>query len=289
MADTARTTSAPTPGSRPAAGTARRETTAAALAIGNELLSGKVTDLNLAYIVQELRALGVPLVFAALVPDDYTAIADAVHYASRAGRRRHHDGRSRPDARRHDRSAAIARAFGRNLVREPRIERAIHDWYRQARQRRRPAHGGRARRLGSPRGRRTFLAPHPVEKVLVFPGEPAHLRRKFDAWKGTLRQSPFLLAKVFLDVDEGEIAADLRAVEAAHGVAIGSYPKYDADAAAAGYRVLITIESKQAAPVAAAARDLIARLKPGRLLRAEPGLDVPKLDAPGLAARDPNE
>lgn len=271
MAETPRTLSLPAPSPAPAG--ARRETSAACLAIGNELLSGKVTDLNLSHVIRELRALGVPLVFAALVPDDPREIADAVHYASARADVVITTGGVGPT---HDdiTIAAIARAFGRPLVRAPKVEAAIRAWYGSH------VNEDVLRMADVPEGAELieedglFLPVVKVEKVHIFPGEPNHFRRKFDAWKGTLRQSPFHVARIYLDVDEGEIAADLRTVEAAHGVAIGSYPKYDADAEQAGYRVLITIESKQAAPVAAAARDLVARLKPGRLLRTEPPIQA---------------
>jgi molybdenum cofactor synthesis domain-containing protein len=265
----------PAPGSAPQAEGERpafEPGSAAALAIGNELLSGKVTDLNLAYVVQELRTLGVPLVFAAIVPDDFQAIADAIHYASARAQWVITTGGVGPT---HDDITipAIARAFGRRLVREPSIERAIRAWYG-------PRTNDDVLRMADiPEGAELvpddglFLPLIKVEKIHVFPGEPNHFRRKFDAWKQRLRQAPFVLQKVFLDVDEGEIAKDLREVEQAHGVAIGSYPKYDEDARLAGYRVLVTIESKQAAPVAAAALDLVRRLKPGRLLRTEPRID----------------
>ena len=59
-----------------------------------------------------------------------------------------------------------------------------------------------------------------------FPGEPAHFKRQFDRWKKRFEGTrPFALAQAFLKVDEGEIARDLREVEARHGVAIGSYPE----------------------------------------------------------------
>ncbi|MBI3722808.1 competence/damage-inducible protein A [bacterium] len=253
----------------PDAARAAASRTAAAIAIGNELLSGKVTDLNLTYIILELRSLGVPLVHASIVPDERKAIVDAIHYASAradvvivcGGVGPTHDDVTVP---------AVAAAFGKPLVREPSIERAIRAWYGK--------HANEAvlRMADVPEGVELlqddglFLPILKVEKVHVFPGEPTHFKRKFDAWKGTLRQAPFAIARLFLDVDEGEIARDLEEVEAKHQVAIGSYPKYESEARKVGYRVLVTIESKEAGRVDAAARDLCARLKPGRLLRVEP-------------------
>jgi len=244
--------------------------TVAAVAVGNELLSGKVTDLNLNHAIRELRALGVPLTVALVVPDTYEAIGDAVRYAldrashvfTTGGVGPTHDDLTVP---------AIARALGRPLVRDAGLEKAIHAWYG-------PRTNEDVLRMADvPEGAvlerdDAFFLPLagvPVDGKTIhwFPGEPNHFRRQFDRWIERFRgTSPFALAQVFLDVDEGEIARDLREVEARHGVAIGSYPKYDRDAEAAGYRVLVTIESKDRAAVLAAHADLLGRLRQGVLL-----------------------
>jgi molybdenum cofactor synthesis domain-containing protein len=245
-----------------------RGTTVAVVAIGNELLSGKVTDLNLAYMVQELRKLGVPLVHAAIVPDEPRAIADAVSYALARASLVLTTGGIGPT---HDdvTVSSIALALGRKLVRNAPLEQAIRSWYGTH------VNDEVLRMADVPEGAELLADPHfflpllKVDRVVVFPGEPAHMKRQFDNWKSRLAEEPFVLARIFLDVDEGEIARDLREVEAAHQVAIGSYPKYDRDAADAGYRVLITIESKNRVAVEAATRDLLGRLRPGRLIRTE--------------------
>jgi molybdenum cofactor synthesis domain-containing protein len=247
--------------------------TAAVLAIGNELLSGKVVDQNLAHAIRELRALGVSLTFAAMIPDDATAIADALHYAlaraevvvTTGGVGFTHDDLT---------VSSIARALGRRLVREPELEAAIRKWYG------RHATDDVLRMADVPEGAELirdpdfFLPLLKVDRVHVFPGVPTHFRRQFDFWKRTLAQDPFALAQVYLDADESELSHDLRAVEAAAGergagVAIGSYPKDAEEARRLGYRVLVTIESKNKAAVRAATRDLIARLRPGKLVRCE--------------------
>jgi molybdenum cofactor synthesis domain-containing protein len=252
----------------------REPRTAAVVTVGSEILTGKVTDLNLSYIIPELRSLGVPLVLAFIVPDAIAAIADAVRYASAradvvittGGVGPTHDDVTIP---------AIARAFGRALARSERLERAIRAYY-----------GDRVnedvlRMADVPEGAELLEEPHldfpllKVENVHVFPGSPRAFRAKFDAWKERLRQAPFSLLRIYLDADESEIAASLRHVEGAHPVAVGSYPKCDAGATSlppappAGWRVLVTIEAKDAAAVDAAARDLLGRLRPHHLVRTE--------------------
>ena len=245
----------------------------AAIAVGNELLSGKVTDLNLTYAVKELRALGASVVLAILVPDTLEAIGDALRYSLERAEHVFTTGGVGPT---HDdiTVAAVARALGRELVRDAALEQAIRDWY--------GAHVNEdvLRMADVPAGANlerdgAFFLPLAgltvgEKSVHWLPGEPNHFKRQFDRWKKRFEGTrPFALARVYLDVDEGEIARDLREVENLHTVAIGSYPKYDQDAKAAGYRVLVTIESKDRAAVEAALRDLLGRLKPGRLLRTQ--------------------
>lgn len=246
--------------------------TVAAVAIGNELLSGKVTDLNLTHAVRELRALGANLACALIVQDGYDAIADALRYALAHADHVFTTGGVGPT---HDdiTIAAIAKALGRELVRDAGLEQGIRDWYGKH------VNDDVLRMADVPAGALlerdpTFFLPlagvrlESGKTVHWFPGEPNHFKRQFDRWKQRFAgAAPFALAQVFLAVDEGEIARDLREVENLHAVAIGSYPKYDKDAEAAGYSVLVTIESKDRAAVERALQDLIGRLRPGRLLR----------------------
>src|SRR5690606_8964404 len=59
-----------------------RVPTAAILVIGNEILSGKVVDVNSPYLCRELRALGVDVERIATIPDDVDVIAREVRAMS---------------------------------------------------------------------------------------------------------------------------------------------------------------------------------------------------------------
>lgn len=228
------------------------------MAIGNELLSGKVRDQNVHYLAQELRALGVPLRLVLVVPDEVPAIIDALALA-----------RDRADAvittggvgPTHDDVTvrAVADAFGLDRVRDAQLERDIQTYY-----------GGRANddvlaMADLPRGAE-LLRPVPfflpiirVGPVFVFPGEPGALRRLFDGWKEALRQQPFVLARFELDADEGELAPPLRAHQSEFPtIQIGSYPRFDEGAP---YRVLVTLEGKDPEAVRGAGERLAARLR----------------------------
>src|SRR6188768_4004527 len=56
--------------------------TAAALVIGNELLSGKVLDANVHSLAAALRALGIRLSRVVMLPDDVGILADEVRRLS---------------------------------------------------------------------------------------------------------------------------------------------------------------------------------------------------------------
>src|SRR5947199_3881430 len=92
--------------------------TAAVIIIGNEILSGRTQDTNLAYLAKELGEIGVRMREVRVVPDDEAEIVAAVN----ALRARYDyvftTGGIGPT---HDdiTSAAIAKAFGRAYGRNP--------------------------------------------------------------------------------------------------------------------------------------------------------------------------
>src|SRR5438132_2055895 len=55
---------------------------AAIVAVGNELLSGKVADTNSPHLIGELRALGFPLLETRTIPDDIDRIAETFREVS---------------------------------------------------------------------------------------------------------------------------------------------------------------------------------------------------------------
>lgn len=211
------------------------------ICIGDELLSGKVEDLNVRFLTKELRELGLPLGAVMVLPDVVEIIADALCWL----RPRHEviftTGGVGPT---HDdvTGRAIARAFERPLQRSPELEQMIVDVY-----------GGQAtdavRSMADlPEGAVLEYAPGlkvpcvRIENVWVLPGEPTIMRRKFLAIRERFRREPFHLHRIRLRCDEPEIAETL--AETARRfpeVAIGSYPQYDPDAA---YQVMVTVESK---------------------------------------------
>ncbi len=239
--------------------------TAGILIIGSEVLSGKVTDENSPYLVRELRGLGVDVRRIVTIPDEVPVIVDAVRDMART-----HDlvfttggvGPTHDDVT----IAAIARAFERRLVRHPLLEEVLRRHYAggiTAAQLRMAEVPEGSRLLGADDGSLPIVA---LENVFIFPGIPETVRRKFARIREQFREAPYLLRRLYLCCDEGDIAAELhKTVDRFPGLQLGSYPiLHNPD-----HNVLLTLESKQAAEVGEAVRFLLDRLPASIIVRVE--------------------
>lgn len=226
------------------------EAAAAIIVIGNEILSAKVRDSNSPWLIAELRALGMPVARVFTIPDDVGIIAQTVRSAAAQFEQVITCGGVGPTL--DDVTLeGIALALGVPLVTEPRLEAAIRAHYGNAVL---PSHLKMAlvpagARLTDPPG-----AIWPVldaANVLVLPGDPGILQRKFHSVKQRFARQRMTLRRLHLACDEGLVAPHLDRLHAEHpGVQIGSYPTYDER----GLRVMITLESLDAAAVDSAAR-----------------------------------
>ena len=239
--------------------------TAAAIIIGDEILSGKFAEENAAFLIRELRALGVALRRIEVIPDDVDEIARAVRSASERYEHVFTSGGVGPT---HDDKTmeGIAQAFGTNVVVEPGLAAALRAFYGERFQDR------HLRMAEVPEGATMLPADHPAwpvtsyRNVYILPGVPVIFRRKFEAMRERFRVRPFALRRVYCMADEASIATYLDAVVAAFpGVAVGSYPRFDA----ADHRVQVTLEGKDATAVEAATEQLVASLPPGVVVRTE--------------------
>src|SRR4051812_25804124 len=91
-------------------------TGAAAVIVGNELLTAKIQDANGPYLIQRLRAQAIPPRSIAVVTDDVDAIVSAVAQARRAARYVFTSGGIGPT---HDDVTvrAVALAMGKHVIR----------------------------------------------------------------------------------------------------------------------------------------------------------------------------
>src|SRR5437016_2725986 len=97
------------------------ELSAAAVVIGNEILSGKVTDTNSPFLATELRTLGVSLRRIVVIPDEIDVIAAEVGSCSAQHDVVFTSGGVGPT---HDDVTieGVARGLGRRVVRHPDLE-----------------------------------------------------------------------------------------------------------------------------------------------------------------------
>ncbi|MGF1466325.1 MAG: competence/damage-inducible protein A [Sandaracinaceae bacterium] len=240
--------------------------TAAALIIGNEILTGKIRDENLFYLGRELFLLGIALRRVVLCPDELDVIADDLTHL-----RQTHDlvftsGGVGPT---HDDVTldGVARSFGRRLVRSSRIESMIHDFWKDR------VTAGHLRMADLPEGAELQSRPDfpwpviRVDNVYVLPGVPALFRVTFHTLRDQLgADAPFVSRALYTRCDEGEIADLLEKVMAAHPeVAIGSYPTWrDPEV-----KVKLTFDGRDEGQVIAALEDCQGRLPSGVVVRRE--------------------
>lgn len=249
--------------------------TAGIVIIGDEILSGKFADENAAFLIGELRSLGVDLRRITMIPDDIDEIAaTVVEFAARfdfvftsGGVGPTHDDVTMD---------GIAKGFGTQVVREPELEQRVRAYWgdKLVEPNLRLAHVPAGCELVyGPPGRQAKDQLWPVvayRNVYILPGVPALFRRKFIDIRDRFRAEPVTVARVYIDADEGQIADDLHAVVAAYpAVRIGSYPRFSEK----DFRVLITLEGKLASDVGAAQAMLVERV----------GARVVRQEAPALA------
>jgi len=229
--------------------------TAAVVVIGEEILSGKFADDNGPYLIRRLRELGCDLRHIAVIGDTVDAIADEVRRQTAANDHVITTGGVGPtqDDRTFD---GIAAAFGVGLEEQPALVALLRKWNV-------PASPANLRMARPPAG--ATLIPgssYPVVRVRnvwVFPGVPRLMREKFESVSAHFAGPAVLTHRLYLSQRETEIADDLAVLQTAHpAVAIGSYPRGGEER----YRVVLTLESRDADALAAAERALTARLSP---------------------------
>lgn len=239
--------------------------TAGILVIGNEILSGKVVDTNSPYLCRELRALGVDVERIVTIPDAIDVIADHVRIMSEGFDFVLTSGGIGPT---HDDLTVegVAAAFGRPLEESEsileRLRRAVG---------------------GEPNTSQKKMAQIPagstlldagdlwfplvvVGNVYIFPGIPELLRKKFESARERFRGVPFVLKRVYVRSMESEIAEDLHALlRQFPNLLLGSYPRIQEEA----FRVLLTLESRDAGYVQQALDSLLERLPAGAIFKVE--------------------
>jgi molybdenum cofactor synthesis domain-containing protein len=230
-------------------------TGAAAVIIGNEVLTAKVVDANGPHLIRRLREVGIPLRSVEIVLDDVDAIVDAVNRARARAAYVFTSGGIGPT---HDDVTvrAVALALGRQVVRLPEMEALVRQKYDHVTE-------AAMRLADAPEGavllaqEGTWFPVLTVENVFLLPGVPQLFKIQLETVLSRMGGKPVYLRSLFLRLGEGAIAAvlDKVALDMPH-VAIGSYPVFDP---ALDYRVKVTVEADSLGPV----EDAVARIRGG--------------------------
>ncbi len=233
--------------------------TAAVLIIGNEILSGRTQDANLAYLANGLNEAGVRLMEARVIADDADEIVAAVNALRAKYDYVFTTGGIGPT---HDDITAecVARAFERPLIRHPEALRRLEAHYQRTGI---ELNEARLRMANTPDG--ADLVDNPVssapgfrvENVHVLAGVPRICQAMFDGIKHTLKGGdPVLSRTVQCGLPEGKLAAGLETIQERFAqVEIGSYPSYRAG----GFGVAVVLRAQDAGALAAAT-DAVAEL-----------------------------
>ena len=240
--------------------TADRIWTAGLVVIGDEILSGRTQDRNIAQIAQWLNLQGIRLAEVRVVADDAEQIGEAVN-ALRAG----NDylfttGGIGPT---HDDITvdAIAAALGLEVVVHPRAREILEAYYE--------SRGGiteaRLRMARMPAGAELIenrLSGAPgirLGNIFILAGVPHIATLMLEALSGALEGGkPLLSRTIGCFVAESEVAELLGEVERAHeGIQIGSYPFFRDGRVGANFVIRSTEESV----LAECETDLAARLE----------------------------
>lgn len=202
--------------------------TAALLVIGDEILSGRTQDKNVAQVALWLNEQGIRLAEVRVVPDDVDRISEAVNALRATYDYLFTTGGIGPT---HDDMTvdAIAQAFGVPVVIHPEARKILEDYYRDR-------DGGltdaRLRMARAPEGAELIRNPYSgapgirMANVFIMAGVPAIAASMLEGLSGKLEGGrPMVSVTVGARAAESEVADLLRETEAANpGVAIGSYP-----------------------------------------------------------------
>lgn len=234
--------------------------TAAALVIGNEILSGKVQEANIVVLAKLLRGLGVSLRRVVTVLDDIDTIAGEVAELAAAHDWLFTSGGVGPT---HDDVTieAVAKAFGVPVVTHATMDRMIREAYGAS------VTEGHLRMGLVPEGAElesTAEIRWPAirfRNVWLLPGIPEVFRMKMPLVAARVGvQDAFVSLAVYTRMDEGDLKPLLDRVVAEYAdVEVGSYPKWMDPA----YKTKLTFDGQDGARVRAARDAFVALLPPG--------------------------
>jgi molybdenum cofactor synthesis domain-containing protein len=239
---------------------ARSVPTAAGLVIGDEILSGKVDEANMAVLARALRSRGILLRRVVVVMDDAETIAAEVRELSRTHDWLFTSGGVGPT---HDDVTieGVAKAFGVPVVASPEMESLLRAHYGPR------CLDGHLRMALVPEGAALEVNSEiawptiRLRNTWLLPGIPEVFRAKLPVALAHLGGGPaFVSRAVYVKMDEGELRPLLdHVVTAFPDVSVGSYPKWGDPE----YKTKITFDAQDDARVLAARDAFVAILPSG--------------------------
>lgn len=196
--------------------------------IGNELLSGRTQDTNLAYMASRLAAHGIRVSETRIIPDNESVIVDTLNVLRKNNSYVFTTGGIGPT---HDDITAdcIAKAFDVDIGIHPEAKKVLLAYWAE---RDVKPNEDRLRMARIPEG--ATLVDNPVsaapgfclENVYVFAGVPRIMQAMFDSVLPTLQRGAIIdSVSVQCNLGEGTIASPLRALQEHYpDVDLGSYP-----------------------------------------------------------------
>ena len=239
--------------------TERRIVTACVLIIGNEILSGRTQDANLAFLARGLTELGIRLREARVIPDDAGVIVATVNAVRPAFDYVFTTGGIGPT---HDDITAqcVADAFGVPLIVHPEAKRLLETHYS-------PGHLNEARLRMAMVPEGAVLLPNPISRapgfqignVFVLPGVPSIMQGIFEQLKHRLVGGTKMLSRsVSCHLAEGALAKDLGALQVRYpDLEIGSYPYFRRG----DFGVTLVLRGTEKVRLAAAVEELNALIR----------------------------
>ncbi|MGX7894565.1 competence/damage-inducible protein A [Tsuneonella sp. HG222] len=235
---------------------------AALLVVGDEILSGRTHDKNIAQVASWLQVQGIRLTEVRVVPDVEARIVEAVNALRASYDYLFTTGGIGPT---HDDITvdAVAAALGVPVVIHPVARAVLEDYYAT----RGGMNEGRLRMARVPEGadlienKRSGAPGIHVGNIFMMAGVPAICAQMLDALTGTLEGgAPLLSETVGGWIQESQVADLLREVEKAHeGCQIGSYPFFREGRTGANFVVRSTERDALDACVADLCKGLDAR------------------------------
>lgn len=234
--------------------------TAAMLAIGDELLSGRTKDKNIGQLADVLLIAGIDLKEVRIVGDEEAAIVAALNALRARYTYVFTSGGIGPT---HDdiTADAVARAFGVPCRHDPQALELLGAMYE-----RRGMEFNEARRRMARMPEGAAHIPNSVStapgfhigNVYVMAGVPQVFTAMLSVVVPTLEGGvPMLSRSVASPFGEGDIGTALTAIQNNHPeTSIGSYPRFDG----ARFSTEIVIRSREEAPASAAERDILAMI-----------------------------